>query len=81
MTENNSFTKNIPHSNANVYVYFFQEKNGHRVRFMVEMRGFVAEGVIEERVSSLTKAKRQPWLDRGSATELRTTKLCKSPQK
>ena len=28
--------------------------------FMVEMRGFVAEGVIEERVSSLTKAKRQP---------------------
>ena len=56
-----------------------KNKNGLGSPFMVEMRGFVAEGVIEERVSSLTKAKRQPWLDRGSATQLRTTRLCKSP--
>jgi hypothetical protein len=58
-----------------------KRKNGLESPFVVEMRGFVAEGVIEERVSSLTKAKRQPWLGRGSATQLRTTGLCKSPQK
>ena len=66
---------------ANRMLNPLKNKNGLGSPFMVEMRGFVAEGVIEERVSSLTKAKRQPWLDRGSATQLRTTRLCKSPKK
>ena len=37
MTENDSFTKNIPHATANVH----KNKNGLESPFVVEMRGFV----------------------------------------
>ena len=36
MTENDSFTKNIPHATANVH----KNKNGLGSPFVVEMRGF-----------------------------------------